>query len=240
MSAFGIPDEEAHALWARFATSREPGARARLIERYLPLARTIAARAYRKRADESVSFNDYLQYAHTGLIEAIDRYDPAREASFQTYSSHRIRGAILDGLAHESEQAAQRSYWRTRIHERMDSLTQEDWQNADLLALASLTTGLAIGFLLDQVDEQVDEAPCSNPYAATELAQLRREVHEAVGMLPERERQIIEMHYFAQQEFQSIASSFGVTKGRISQLHGQALTRIRARLESPPVIDRET
>src|SRR5262245_61224008 len=117
-----LADEPARALWERFVESRELHLRGRLIQRYLPLARSTAARFYRLRSDDSVQFEDYLQYARMGLVEAIDDYDPAREASFETYSSYRIRGAVLNGLGRESEIAAQRNFWRTRSQERADGL----------------------------------------------------------------------------------------------------------------------
>jgi RNA polymerase sigma factor for flagellar operon FliA len=246
MDGLKASDDEPRALWAQFAQSRQPATRERLIELYLPFARTIAARTYRMRTDDSVPFNDYLQYARTGLIEAIDRYDPIREASFRTYSAYRIRGAVLNGLARESEEAAQRHHRRMRLRERMESLQGRETADnksadtgADLLDLASLTVGLAIGFMLDAVDEPVDESARSNPYAATELAQLRRMVTDAVGTLPEAERRVIESHYFDGQQFQWVATRLGVTKGRISQLHGQALARIRKLIDSAPEIDRE-
>jgi len=215
--------------------------RARLIERYLPLAHTIAARLYRMRKDDSVAFNDYLQYARLGLIESIDRYDPTREASFATFSSYRIRGAILNGLATETELAAQTHFRRAQWRDRMESLTSRESSDADveLRELASLTVGLALGFMLDQAREPIDEATQSNPYAATELAELRRVVRDIVLKLPDRERRLIEKHYYTHEEFQAIAVEWGITKGRVSQLHAQALARIRTLLSAPPTIDRE-
>src|SRR4051812_16515172 len=117
-----MAEDRALQLWTQFRASRDPGLRGRLIERYLPLARTAATRLFRVRADGSIPFADYLQYARLGLVEAIDGYDPSREASFETYSSYRIRGAMLNGLGHETELTAQRSFWRTRFAERLESL----------------------------------------------------------------------------------------------------------------------
>src|SRR5262249_31189929 len=125
-------DDSVRALWERFHSSRDAALRARLIQRYLHLARVAAKRYFRFRSDDFVPFEDYLQYARIGLVEAIDDYDPGREASFETYSSYRIRGALLNGLGRESEVAAQRSFWRTRIQER-----------------------LALGYLLEQEGEHV-------------------------------------------------------------------------------------
>jgi RNA polymerase sigma factor for flagellar operon FliA len=234
-------EREARALWDRYGVERDPQARAQLIEHYLPLARQAAARLFRQRADDSVPFADYLQYARTGLVEAIDHYDPGREASFSTYSAYRIRGAVLDGIRRETERAAQRTFWQTRDQERVDSLRPPPSRNSDeeIEALAGMAVGLALGFLLDHVPEELpDPAVQSNPYAAAELAQLRGLVRNAVERLPERERDIIRRHYFAQCEFRSIAQHLGVTPGRVSQLHSQALAHVRALLRAPPDFDR--
>jgi RNA polymerase sigma factor FliA len=72
----------------------------------------------------------------------------------------------------------------------------------------------------------------ANPYAGAELAELRKIVRGAVDALPARERDLVSRHYFGQCEFQSIAEEMGVTKGRVSQLHSQALQRIRSHIAS--------
>ena len=222
-------------LWAEYAHTRDRAARDRLIVRYMPFARTLAARLFRLRIDDSVVFSDYLQYARIGLIEAVDRYDPLREASFETFSAYRIRGAVLNGLGKESEIAAQRNYWRTRTQERMDSLMPSAFQGGEppeLDDFVQLTVGLAIGVLLY---ENPDEGPPdlslrANPYAGAELTELRRIARSAVEQLPERERDLVGRHYFGNCEFQTIANELGITKGRVSQLHAQALARIRKNL----------
>src|SRR4051794_38625496 len=96
-------DDSVRALWERFRRTGDSSLRAQLIERYLHLARGAAKRYFRLRSDDFVPFMDYLQYARIGLVEAIDDYDPGRAASFETYSSYRIRGALLNGLGRESE-----------------------------------------------------------------------------------------------------------------------------------------
>lgn len=214
----GIPDisdESVRTLWARFTVSRELSLRGRLIERYLPLARTTAARFYRLRADDSVPFEDYLQYARIGLVEAIDDYDPQREASFETYSSYRIRGAVLNGLGRESEVAAQRSFWRTR--------TQEAVNVGPPAESVSTESGPAER----DRDDVPDEAVQANPHIAVEQVELLMLIGTVLEKLPERERQLIRRHYFEQCELRVIASELAVTPGRVSQLHAQALFRIR-------------
>jgi RNA polymerase sigma factor for flagellar operon FliA len=205
--------------------------RARLIECYLRLAHVAAAKFFRLRSDHAVSFSDYLQYARLGLVEAIDGFDPTREASFETYSSYRIRGAMLNGLARESEVAAQRTFWRTRLEERVEQLgpPQSLDDERELEEITRMLEGLASSYFMEDHDDLVDDAAHSNPHAATELAQLR----EVVEKLPARERLVIRRHYFDHREFRVIARELSVTPGRVSQLHAQALGHIRLLLDVP-------
>src|SRR5262249_7261118 len=102
-----------------------------------------------------------------------------------------------------------------------------------------LTVGLALGELLErESNEAVDESLQANPYAATELAQLRHVVGILINRLPEREGDLIRQHYHRQRDFQAIARDLHLSKGRISQLHAQALARIRKALTEPIELDR--
>lgn len=224
-----LSEEAVKKLWAQFIESRAPALRARLIECYLGLAHVAAAKFFRMRPDHAVSFSDYLQYARLGLLEAIDGFDPTREASFETYSSYRIRGAILNGLPRESEVAAQRTFWRTRLEERVELLgpPQSLGSERELEELSRMLEGLASSYFSEERDDLVDDTPHSNPHTATELAQLR----EAVEKLPARERLVIRRHYFDHREFRVIARELTITHGRVSQLHAQALGHIRLLLD---------
>lgn len=228
------PSERVRAvrhLWDAYAISRDAQTRHELIEHYMPVAKVIAAKVFGLRSDPSASFDDYLQYARVGLIEAVDRYDATRSVPFEAYSAARIRGAILNGLERESEESAQRSFWRSRMQERTDSLLgerQSSPERTTLQELIQVTVGLALGLVLDEAAQEiVDEQPRANPYAMTEMEQLTRHVRGLLMKLPEREQQVIRGHYFEGRELQSIAVEYGVTKGRVSQLHAQALTRLR-------------
>ena len=239
----GTSDTDTSALWQALRELGDRSAREQLLVRYGELARIIAAKLYGNRPDDSVPFDDYLQYAHVGLLEALDRYDTNRGNSFESYSSHRIRGSILNGLSQQTELHAQRAHWREVIAERRQSLAEGTVDNPDKTTLedfARLAVGLAIGLMLDDPAEpRVDESAEANPYSATELSQTRARVRVLVEQLPEREREIMREHYYVQREFQEIAASLGVTKGRVSQLHAQALQRIRRELNVAPRIDRK-
>lgn len=237
-----VDPEHDRVLWLEFARDRGARQRDALIERYLTLAKIMAARLYQRRADNSVSFADYLQYARVGLVEAIDHYDPSREVPFEAFSSYRIKGAILNGLEAESEVAAQRAFWVRRARDRYESIKDQEVRGdrrATLEELVNLTVGLAISHIIEHDDgELIDESLAANPYAVTELAQLKRAVRSLLPALPARERELIQRHYEEHVEFQQIAAEWGLTKGRVSQLHAQALQRLRQLLRLAPRVDR--
>ena len=235
-------DSEVTVLWSSFSASRDPDLRQVLIQRYGAIARTIAAKLYKGRPDDTVHFDDYLQYARVGLIESIDRFDGARGTPFEAYASYRIRGAVLNGLSRETELRARYSRREFRVTEREESLAGPMLlhpDSAELDDFIRLTVGLAVGFILeDGFTELSDPTPAANPYAQAELAQLRRRIRDLVTQLPARERQVLQAHYYEHREFQEVAHRMGISKGRVSQLHARALAQIRAWLNARPRIDR--
>ena len=119
-------------------------------------------------------------------------------------------------------------------------MASEGDRRATLEELVNLTMGLALSHIVEHDDgELIDESLAANPYAVTELAQLKRAVRSMLPSLPERERELIRRHYDELVEFQQIAAEWGVTKGRVSQVHAQALQRLRQLLRLAPRMDRQ-
>jgi len=225
----GALSAEEAALWKRFVALRDGEARAQLIERYLVTAKTLAAALYANRFDDSVEFNDYLQYARTGLLEAIDRYDPTRGASFKTFAGHRIRGAILNGVEKSTEVASQIAERNRLRRERVKLLKETDRSSDAFLGMIDLTLNLAVGYLLEESGlwnaETEDRA--ADPYVSLEMKRLGERLTLLVEALPDREREIIRHHYYEHRDFVEISEMLGVSRGRISQLHTRALHLLR-------------
>jgi RNA polymerase sigma factor (sigma-70 family) len=94
------PDEEAR-LWRAYKDRGDAISRARLIESYQPLVFKVAMHL---RLREEVVM-DMIQEGTVGLIEAVERFDPARGVRFSTFATYRIRGRILNAL-HRDRPAA--------------------------------------------------------------------------------------------------------------------------------------
>src|SRR5437868_7509571 len=83
---------------ARWANRQSPAERAGLVAAYTPLVRRLAARVYARRIGGELEYADLVQIGMVGLLEAIDRYTPARGVRFETFATYRVEGAILNGL----------------------------------------------------------------------------------------------------------------------------------------------
>lgn len=225
------PSTDAHARWAN---RQSPAARASLVDSYAPLVRRLAARVYSRRVGTELEFGDLVQLGMVGLLEAIDRYTPARGVRFEAFATLRIEGSILNGLPSYSELQRLLSFRRKLESERAQSLQELSEQDRSALdRLADLAIGLSLGFILEEAESDATQEPAApdNAYARVELRQMRRQLAELTERLPDAEHKVIFRHYFQQQPFDEIALGMDLSKGRVSQIHHAALRRLRARLQ---------
>ncbi|MGC3998546.1 MAG: sigma-70 family RNA polymerase sigma factor [Anaeromyxobacter sp.] len=229
----GVPVRRDAALWARWRGAGDERARTELIDRYRPFAARLALRVFRRRFLPGIEFEEYRQFAVVGLLEAVERYEPSSAARFTTYATPRIVGAVHDGIDHLTEQQEQSSCRRRMAMDRLGSLAPEritpDQASRLLEELGDIGVGLAIGYILEGIGvipEPLDPLP-DDAYKQLELRQTRELIWRMVDRLPDNERTILKLHYGEAKLFEEIARGLELTKGRISQLHRQALERLR-------------
>lgn len=227
------------ALWRRLREQGDATARERLLQAHLPYARTVAAVCYGRRYSDDVEFADYLQYARLGLVEAMERYDPARGVQFRSFAARRMQGAILNGLerfTEKQQQIAARQRIRSERMQDLKAAAREEGvvpsQHQVLRYVSEVGVGLALSWLLEGTGlvEQADAAAAAPFYQPAALRQLRECLLRAVDTLPHQERLVLRSHYLHDQSFADVAATLQVTKGRVSQIHRQALLRLRAAL----------
>jgi len=208
-------------------------ARRALVERYLPYARVVAARLFARRPHDDVEFEEYRQLAHVGLLEAVDRYRLDRGARFTTFATPRIRGSILSGLERLTERRQQWAVRQCILEDRVDALLEQGDPalSTDVLEeLEAIGVGMAFGLILEGtgVTPAMVGAQPESAYSQLELQRVHRRLWEMVEHLTPRERQVVQLHYGDGERFEAIARDLGLTRGRISQLHQQALKRLRS------------
>jgi len=215
-----------------------------VVEELLPLVKSIALRI-RVKLPDFIEVDDLTQAGLIGLLSACQSYDPNQGANFQTYASIRIRGAILDELRRNDwlprsvqTQLGEVSRAIAKVEAR-EGRTAQDHEVAETMALSldeyrELTTKLSAARLvyLDASTDGTDELPvaAAEPEAEYSEEELRGLLRSGIDMLPEREKLMMSLYYVEELNIREIAAVLEVTEGRVSQLHGQALARLRSRL----------
>jgi RNA polymerase sigma factor FliA len=221
MDALGPSEPE---LWSRYRGGGDPEARDRLFLHYAPWAAAIARHVHARIRAYQVDREDFVQNATIGLLEAMSRYDPARGVAFRSYAQPRVRGAVFNGLrAILGDRPAANQ--EARLAERLQDL-QETSEDTAFDSVIGAIVNLGVGYLLDEIASSTRD----DCFAYAHLTQIEARLGAAVRELPDRLRLIVQVHYFQHVPFQEIAARQNVTKGRISQLHKEALILLRVAL----------
>lgn len=228
-------DSQESVLWQAWREQGDAGAREALIAMHQDFARIIAAKLYGQRYSDDVEFDEYLQFARVGLLESVERYDPSFGASFRTFASHRMQGAVLSGLECLSECNRQLALRRRLEQDRVRSLARKEPDAAanSFEHLASVAVGLAVGYMLDDVAayQSADSSYGDSAYAELAGRETRDRLHKLIEQLAPKESRIIRHHYLQHIPFEDIAAEMELTPGRVSQLHRRALEQLRALLK---------
>jgi RNA polymerase sigma factor for flagellar operon FliA len=195
---------------------------------------------------KSVDTGDLVSAGVFGLMNAIDKFDPANGAKFETYAIPRIRGAILDGL--RALDWVPRSV-RSRSRSVQDAIAQLEHQlgrtptdeeistelKITVEELEKWLSDIAAGSVgpLDHVamDNTAAEANAQiQPGRAMEEGELRDAMRAEISKLPEREQAILILYYEDGLTLSEIGDALGVTESRISQIHTKAVLQLRSRL----------
>jgi RNA polymerase sigma factor for flagellar operon FliA len=222
------------------------------IERYGAMVRRVAHQMI-ARLPPNVDVDDLIQAGMIGLFDAMSRYDAAGGAQFETFALQRVRGAMLDELRGadwmpRSVRKAQRDIEQAvrRLEQRLvrpptESEIAEEL-GLDLAAYHRLlgdARGSQLLYLDDLGDRAGDDAyldrnevgDSSDPVEELHDQRFRESLVAAIENLPEREKYVMSMYYEQDMNLKEIGAVLGVTESRISQLHSQAVARIRASLK---------
>lgn len=226
-------------------TSRGTLDRYAVIERYGPMVRRVAAQLI-TRLPANVEIDDLVQAGMIGLFDALSRYQADQGAQFETFAMQRVRGAMLDELRgadwlprsvrrnqREIESAIRRLEQRT--HRSPSEREIADELGIGLDAYQSMLAESRSGQLIPLDDLDPEEGALAGDTATDLLGMLRDDRFRAalvaqIERLPERERLIMGLYYEQDLSLKEIGAVLGVTESRVSQLHSQAVARLRAGL----------
>ena len=218
----------------------------RLVEQHLPLVQAIA-RKVKKSVGASVDVEDLVGYGSKGLVEAAERFDPRHGVAFSTFAYYRIRGAMYDGLR-SMGWYSRADYARYRAEERANEYLRNradrdgaaraegapasaDAESA-LAEVNEILSSVATVHItsLEAASSVADE---SRPPAdqAVEAHRMSVRVRQAVSALPDKERRLMELYYFADKNLEEAGAELGLSKSWACRLHARAVELLRAALE---------
>ena len=224
-----------------------------IIKEFAHIVKAMAHRlAYRLPA--YMDAEDLVSVGIIGLMDAMDKYDPGREAKFKTYAEFRIRGAMLDEIRSMD--------WIPRsVHERVSLLqrthillmnrlgrppTDEEVATEMKLTPAELDDFLvrsrgAVLVSLDDINSHEPDGPKildmladthhPDPLAIILSDRERERVADAIQQLPEKERLVLTLYYYEELTMKEIGRILKVTESRVCQIHTKAVLHLKGTLE---------
>ena len=227
----------------------------RLVVALLPLVKKVALHM-RERLPVHVELDDLVSTGVLGLVDAVQKFDASKQVRLEQYAQHRIRGAILDGLRGldtASRDMRRKNKNAERVYRELEAKlgrTPNDQEMAKALGLSlgrwyrTVLELNAVGVdwlrplasvgTRESVPVPEDSLPAANEghqFEACYLRERKEILHRALGHIPERERQVVELYYREELTMREIGERLGIDESRVSQLHSTALERLRRRVK---------
>ncbi|MCH5143931.1 FliA/WhiG family RNA polymerase sigma factor [Desulfovibrio sp. UIB00] len=223
--------------WESFSPAEQES----VVRHYAPKIRFLALRL-KAKLPRSIELGELISSGTLGLMEALGKFRPQLGIRFETYAESRIKGAMLDEL--------RRLDWfprslrqRVRVldeamrkveHEQGRQATEDELQKITGLDMRDVRQGLEalqnqLWISLDAIQDTLSgEGPeGGEPFRSTALQELVERVAPLIDRLTPREKLVLSLYYTDELNMRETAEVMGITEGRVSQLHSQALSRLR-------------
>ena len=218
-----------------------PTAQSEVVKRFTPLVLRIAKRV-RRRTGFLVELDDLMCEGMIGLLQAAERFDPSRAIEFEHLASVRVQGAMLDSLRRLDPLSQRRRREARKVRTTEEKLSAALGRPATAEEMAR-----ALGLPLDDYHKLAQEVATTPPVSLDDMtgevrsgganqeettfdkersAQMKAQIEQ----LPEKQRLVLSLVYYNELSQKEVATVLGVTEARVSQLHKEALERLRKKL----------
>lgn len=235
------------ALLEEYGMSRSEALRNEIVLKNLGLVRACALslrNTYIKYGD----VDDVINEGVIALMEAIDSYDPAKGAKFETYASLKVRGAVIDYVrrqdwvprpvrkfARDLDKANSILYNQYNRAPTNTELAEYLGMSEDKLlrGMADAANAVTLSFEELLYEDNFEDAPTADDGTDSRLLreERRRVIADAIGSLREKERQVITLYYYKSMKYSDIAKVIGVSESRVCQINTKAMLALKAALE---------
>lgn len=235
-------------LWKEYNEKGTSEERDKLIIACLSYVKSTAQRLsiYANSAQDA---DDLVNAGIIGLMDAIERYDPVKGASFKNYAQHRVRGAIMDEIRSmdwvpystrdkarkiekayaELDQNGIKSPDEEEIADAMGITLQQYYDI--LLEINRMTISLLDDMFYDDDEVPNPDENANNPEKALLMTEAESLMGEAIERLPEKEKLVITLYYYEEMTMKEIGKTINLTESRVCQIHSSAILRLHSRLK---------
>ncbi len=222
--------------------------RSTIVEEYAPLVKKIAHHLL-ARLPASVQLDDLLQAGMMGLLEASANFDGSKGAKFETFAGIRIRGSMLDEIRRGDWVPRSVHRNQRRVAQVIDELEQvlgrdaKDQEIADRLDLSlvdyhrilnDITVGKVVGVedLGVTVDAlEMNQNQSDDTFESLANVQFHSALVEGIKQLPEKDALVLSLYYDEALNLKEIGAILDVSESRVSQIHSQAMLRLKGKLK---------
>jgi RNA polymerase sigma factor for flagellar operon FliA len=247
-AAVQVQEERSSDLGEPASWARPTGTADAVLRRHLPLVRDVAHQVACRKPPH-VEVDELMSWGMEGLLDAYRRFRPDKHASFRTYARFRVRGVIMDNLRERdllSRTARRKAVLLERTRSRLEATfgrTAAEHEVAaalriDVAKLRTMTSETEFGTVSVEDLRGTDDRPYdvdrhmpdaeSDPLRTVLGRERARLVNAAIRRLPEKEHAAVALYYKSDRTMREVADTLGLSESRVSQLHSQALVRLRA------------
>lgn len=208
------------------------------------------------RLPANIELDDLISAGVIGLMDAVDKYDHTRDNKFKTYAEFRIRGAMLDELRSQDwvpRSVREKAKQLERVFARIEHAKGRPATDAEVCEELKISPE-EFGELLNEVrsvsllnyddlnsltksDKKsmlglIENGKLNNPFAEVSRNNLKGMVEKAINDLPEKQRLVLALYYYEDMNLKEIGRVLEVTESRVSQLHTQAVLRLKSKLKN--------
>jgi RNA polymerase sigma factor for flagellar operon FliA len=233
--------------------------RNQIITEYLPYVNRIVNRIA-THLPPTVEVDDLVNVGIIGLIQAIERYDPTRDNKFMTYAIFRIKGAVLSELrsrdflgrtTRKKIRNLEKAY--LKLEQKLGREAEDEEvaaeMNMDLdqfyqvkrMSSISFVSFEEIGYTTKTKKEHflghLFGTDGSDALTMTAIKEIKATLARHIELLPEKERHVISMYYGDEMTMKEIGKVLEITESRVSQIHSQAVIRLRNKLRKEGLLE---
>ncbi len=238
-----------------YRNTKDPRVKQKIIVEYAPLVKFIAQRIA-SRLPANVELDDLISCGVIGLMDAIEKFDSTRQNKFKTYAEFRIRGSILDELRAQDwiprsvrdkakilDRAAakiENQYGRSATEQEMCkelNVSLEEYHSLLNQTQSVSVLNIDDSNLFKKCDKKsmrslTENRNGTNPFISINAKDISGKLKDGIKLLPEKQRLVLSLYYYEDLNLKEIGQVLGVTESRVSQLHTQAMIRLRSKLKN--------